>query len=73
MAFPTAILNSSDDRFCLLRIVRYPLSVYYCISFPQCRAAAAGIKIPSVENTELKGSPFKASWMQVPVLSAHGI
>ena len=31
------------------------------LSDPQRRAADAGIKVPSVENTELKGSPF-GSW-----------
>ena len=28
--------------------------------YPQWGAADAEIKVPSVENTELKGSPFKA-------------
>ena len=28
-------------------------------NFPQWRAADAEIKVPSVENTELEGSPFK--------------
>ena len=37
-------------------------SKYDChVLAPQWGAADAEIKVPSVENTELEGSPFKAS------------
>ena len=34
--------------------------VVVVVVMPQWEAAAADIKVPSDENTELKGSPFKA-------------
>ena len=37
---------------------------------PQLGAADAEIKVPSVENTELKGSPFKA-WSRSVYLAIH--
>ena len=32
----------------------------FLLAVPQCGVADAEIKVPSVENTELEGSPFKA-------------
>ena len=34
----------------------------FLLAVPQCGVADAEIKVPSVENTELEGSPFKA-WL----------
>ena len=42
-----------------LKLVSEALS-HPLYSLPQWVAANAEIKVPSVENTELKGSPFKA-------------
>ena len=40
--------NRENEAFCFTH------------KFPQWEAADAEIKVPSVENTELKGSPFRA-------------
>ena len=41
-------------------IVTSGSTLFLFISFPQWGAADAEIKVPSDENTELKGSPFQA-------------
>ena len=43
----------------LLRFGSYKLSIDVLSVTPQWGAADAEIKVPSVENTEFKGSPFK--------------
>ena len=39
-------------------------------NFPQWRAADAEIKVPSIDNTELEGSPFKARGSQYITIHA---
>ena len=47
-----------SDKHNLLHLILADVSCHPCI--PQWGAADAEIKVPSVEKTELKGSPFKA-------------
>ena len=76
-AHPQTLLSPDDVPRCSGRLPSLgPCHSYRWIEllapkpfFPQWGAAVAEIKVPSVENTELKGSPFKA-WSR-SVCSLH--
>ena len=53
-------LTSMNSHKSTLRLSRFALLQIPALSTPQWGAADAEIKVPSVENTELTRSPFKA-------------